>query len=97
MKRIKIKFEYKCFPVWIYGEDNRLIDNDLPETLIGDEVDELFSNLQNRHNSLYLDNGTEFKFKGFISEDEKKTFENDVKKATDLLKSRINTEYIIEE
>ena len=23
MKRLKIKFEYKCFPVWIYGEDNR--------------------------------------------------------------------------
>jgi len=25
MKVIKIKFEYRCFPVWIYGENNELI------------------------------------------------------------------------
>ncbi len=36
MKVIKIKFEYGCFPVWIYGEDNELIENDLPPYLIGD-------------------------------------------------------------
>ena len=34
MKVIKIKFEYGCFPVWIYGEDNELIENDLPPYLI---------------------------------------------------------------
>ena len=36
MKVIKIKFEYGCFPVWIYGENNELIENDLPPYLIGD-------------------------------------------------------------
>ena len=36
MKVIKIKFEYGCFPVWIYGENNEWIENDLPPYLIGD-------------------------------------------------------------
>ena len=35
MKVIKIKFEYGCFPVWIYGENNEWIENDLPPYLIG--------------------------------------------------------------
>ena len=47
MKVIKIKFEYGCFPVWIYGEDNELIENDLPPYLIGDsDIDPKFVNIQ---------------------------------------------------
>ena len=34
MKVIKIKFEYGCFPVWIYDENNELIENDLPPYLM---------------------------------------------------------------
>lgn len=36
MKKIKLKFEYRCFPVWIYGENDELIENDLPPYLMGD-------------------------------------------------------------
>ena len=47
MKVIKIKFEYGCFPVWIYGENNELIENDLPPYLIGDsDIDPKFLNIQ---------------------------------------------------
>ena len=47
MKVIKIKFEYGCFPVWIYGENNELIENDLPPYLIGDsDIDPRFLNIQ---------------------------------------------------
>ncbi|MDO5774976.1 MAG: hypothetical protein Q4P16_11765 [Spirochaetales bacterium] len=31
---IKIKFDYMCFPVWIYNENNELKTNDLPDYLI---------------------------------------------------------------
>ena len=44
MKVIKIKFEYGCFPVWIYGENNEWIENDLPPYLIGDsDIDPKYS------------------------------------------------------
>lgn len=47
MKVIKIKFEYGCFPVWIYGENNEWIENDLPPYLIGDsDIDPKFLNIQ---------------------------------------------------
>ena len=45
MKVIKIKFEYGCFPVWIYGENNEFIENDLPPYLIDQEIVILTLNL----------------------------------------------------
>ena len=67
MKVIKIKFEYGCFPVWIYGENNELIENDLPPYLIGDsDIDPEFLNIQKIYDSLYLDDGKEFKYRLFI-------------------------------
>ena len=52
MKVIKIKFEYGCFPVWIYGENNELIENDLPPYLIGDsDIDPKFLNIQKIYDS----------------------------------------------
>lgn len=78
-RTIKIKFEYKCFPVWIYGEDNHLIDNDLPKYLIGDsEIDPLFERLQERYDAMYVDDGREFGFKGFSDKTEEKEFYDEV-------------------
>ena len=76
---IKIKFEYKCFPVWIYGEDNHLIENDLPEYLIGDsEINLLFERLQEKYDALFIDDGSKFEFKGFLDIKEEKEFYDEV-------------------
>ena len=78
-RTIKIKFEYKCFPVWIYGEDNHLIENDLPEYLIGDsEINLLFERLQEKYDALFIDDGSKFEFKGFLDIKEKKEFYDEV-------------------
>ena len=34
MKRILIKFEYQCFPLWIY-ENDTFIDNDIEFSYVG--------------------------------------------------------------
>ncbi len=34
MKRIVIKFEYQCFPLWIY-ENDTFIDNDIEFSYVG--------------------------------------------------------------
>ena len=54
MKVIKIKFEYRCFPLWIYGENNELIENDLPPYLIGDnDIDSKFVHIQEIYDDLF--------------------------------------------
>lgn len=98
MKVIKIKFEYGCFPVWIYGENNELVENDLPPYLIGDsDIDPKFVCIQEIYDSLYLDDGKEFKYIGFKENEEKEIFFRELLLAINLLKDKLEDEYIIED
>ena len=98
MKVIKIKFEYGCFPVWIYGENDKLVEIDLPPNLIGDsDIDPKFVRIQEIYDSLYLDDGKEFKYIGFKENEERENFFREVFLAINLLKDKVNDEYIIED
>lgn len=90
--------EYKCFPVWIYGENDELIENDLPPHLIGDnEIASKFVHIQEIYNGLYLDDGIEFKYIGFKETEERENFFRDLLSAINLLKNKLIDEYIIED
>jgi len=98
MKVIKIKFEYGCFPVWLYGENGELVENDLPPYLIGDnDIDPKFVRIQEVYDSLYLDDGKEFKYIGFKENEEKESFFRELLLAINLLKDKLNDEYIIDD
>lgn len=98
MKVIKIKFEYGCFPVWIYGENDELIENDLPPYLIGDnDIDSKFVYIQQIYDGLFLDDGKEFGYIGFKDSDKRETFFRDLFLAIDFLENKLNDEYIIED
>ncbi len=98
MKVIKIKFEYRCFPLWIYGENNELIENDLPPYLIGDnDIDSKFVHIQEVYDDLYLDDGKEFRYIGFRETEKREAFFKDLFLAINLLRGRMNDEYIIED
>ncbi len=82
-------------PVWIYGENNELIENDLPPYLIGDsDIDPKFLNIQKIYDSLYLDDGKEFKYMDLKRLKEK--FFQRIALVINLLKNKLNDEYIIE-
>lgn len=98
MKIVKIKLEYKCFPVWIYGENNELIENDLPPYLIGDkDIDPEFVRIQEVYDGLYLDNEKEFEYIGFNDAQKREQFLKELFAAIELLKGKLTDEYIVEE
>ena len=98
MKVIKIKFEYGCFPVWIYGKNDELIDNDLPPYLVGDsDVDPKFVRIQEMYDSLYLNDGKEFKYIGFKENEERESFFRELFLAIKFLKDKLDDEYTIED
>ena len=98
MKVIKIKFEYGCFPVWIYNENDELVENDLPPNLIGDnDIDPKFVRIQEIYDSLYLDDGKEFKYIGFKDNENRENFFRELLFAIKLLKDKVSNEYIIED
>ena len=98
MKIIRIKFEYKCFPVWIYSDNNVLIENDLPPHLIGaSEIATKFVALQEKYDSLYVDDGKEFKFKDFKNYKNKEEFIAELNYVIGAMKQKISDDYIVEE
>lgn len=98
MKVIKIKFEYGCFPVWIYNKNDELVENDLPSNLIGDnDIDPKFVRIQEIYDSLYLDDGKEFKYIGFKDNENRENFFRELLFAIKLLQAKVSNEYIIED
>lgn len=97
MQKIKIYLEYHCFPVWIYNDNEELINNDLPTELLGDkEVDDAFVNIQNIYDGLFLDSSTEFKYIGFKNESDIQNFLKVIEDAINLIKVKLGDTYIIE-
>lgn len=98
MKKVKIYLDYHCFPVWIYNENGELINNDLPKELMEDkEVDNVFVEIQNFYDGLFIDNSIEFKYNGFKSDLDKQRFLKMIEEAINLIKSKLDDSYIIEQ
>ena len=97
MKRIVIKLEYKCFPMWIY-DDAILLKNDLIDDLRADTtIDESLTDIQNTYDALFIDDGIEFCYKGFSSEKEKTIFKRAIENATEYIESKGGDRYIIDQ
>lgn len=97
MKKIKIILEYKCYPMWIYNEDNEFIDNDLVNELKDDsELDNILMNIQETYDKLYEDDGLSFEYEGFKDENEKKKFILEIQSAIELIKLKVSDKYTIE-
>lgn len=93
LTKINIFLDYQCYPVWLYDENDDIIDTLLPEELRPDfELDSLFDSIQSKYDSLFIDDGTEFKYLGFENENDRLAFlnecDNAIKKLTERCKGR---------
>ena len=78
-KELRLMLEYECYPVWIYDEEGKFIDNDLVQEIEKDEkLVAMLEELQTEFDSLYLNSPVEFKYIGFSSENEKHAFDSKV-------------------
>lgn len=96
MDILQIRLEYKCFPIWIYDQNNIFIDNNLPESLIDDnELRNAFSKVQEAYDYLYVDNYNEFTYIGFQSNEQKGGFIDIFNRAIILLKHKVNGNFLV--
>lgn len=97
MKKIKIRLEYRCFPIWLYDEKDNFINNDLPNRLLNDkDIEQQCIELQKNFDELYLDNGIDFKYIGFNDSDEKKEFLNKITSMELNLQEKVGFDFEIE-
>ena len=66
--KLKLKLEYRCYPVWIY-ENGKFIDNDLPiDANNYDDVDKTLCEIQNEFDKTFIDDGKVFRYIGFSNQ-----------------------------
>ncbi|HLR34523.1 MAG TPA: hypothetical protein VK071_04240 [Tissierellales bacterium] len=97
MSKIKLRLEYKCFPMWVYDENDSLINNDLVDELKNnDTIDFLLKSIQEDFDNLFINDGREFRYEGFRDNNAKKSFQKKVQDAYSIIKNRVGEDYIIE-
>lgn len=94
MKKIKILLDYKCYPMWIYDQNDELVDNDLVEELRSDkEIDEMLMEILRIYDSLFIDDS--FEYKGFVKLSERTSYLENIEKVLVLIKRKSGEKYII--
>lgn len=97
MKKIKILLDYKCYPMWLYNEQGELTSNDLIDELKNEkEIEKLLKEIQKTYNSLFIDDGIQFEYKGFEDKAREDVFLNKIYTAIKLIKAKVYDKYIIE-
>lgn len=92
--KIRVFFEYKCYPIWVYDSKGDMIGNALPQEIaIEKELDDEFMRLQQIYEQLFTDNSVEFKYNGFSNEKERLSYIEDINQAIEILKSKLGAQY----
>ena len=95
-KEIRLMLEYQCYPIWIYDEYGKFIDNNLVEEIKNDKkMLNMLLDIQEKFDSLYLDNHVEFKYIGFSSDTERSSFQEMLHNVYNNLCSLLNEKYNI--
>lgn len=95
-KEIRMMLDYQCYPIWVYDENGRFIDNNIIEEMKDDEsILTMLETLQDIYDGLFLNNEAEFKYIGFVSDKDKKKFEGMVNKVYTKLTDLLGERYII--
>lgn len=94
MKKIIFLLEYGALPIWVQSEDGELIYVGLPEDMTGNaELVNLIEEIAKEYDSLFINNSIEFSFRGFLSEEDEKCFDQKVHKAIGLLMEEAQGKY----
>ena len=97
MQKISLALEYHCLPLWLYDDNDELIDNTFPpEVQKNKELCELLNTIQKRYDALFIDTPIEFAYIGFQNDNEKQAFANLIEKALEQLSIILEGHYEIE-
>jgi hypothetical protein len=75
LKKIRLLLDYKCYPMWIYDENDELVDDDIVKELKSEsEINEMLMAIQRIYDSLFIDDSKIFEYKGFVNSAERAEF-----------------------
>lgn len=97
IKKIRLMLEYNTYCIWLYDENDEIIDNDNPPEWNDDqELTDAFMAVSDLYDTFFIDNDKEFKYIGCPDESTRNNLKNLIDKAVNLLIAKNNGKYKIQ-
>ncbi len=97
IKKIRLMLEYNTYCIWLYDENDEIIDNDNPPEWEDDKtLTDAFMAVSDLYDSFFIDNDKEFRYVGCPDEKTRNKLKSLISKAVNLLLEKNNNKYIIQ-
>ena len=94
--KIRLLLEYNTYCVWLYNENDEIIDNDNPPEWNDDqELTDAFMAISDIYDTFFVDNEKEFAYIGCKDESTLKKLKSAVNHAIDIISAKNNGKYEI--
>ena len=95
--KIRLMLEYNTYCIWLYDENDQIIDNDNPPELEADEeLTNAFMAVSDLYDSFFIDKDREFRYVGCPDEQTKDKLNALIHRAVELLINKTQGRYIIQ-
>lgn len=97
IQKIRLLLEYSTYPIWLYDENNEIIDNDNPPEWEDDQqLTDAFMAVSDLYDTFFIDNKHEFRYVGCPDENTRQKLRALITAAIDTLEKKNNGKYIIQ-
>ena len=97
INKIRLMLEYNTYCVWLYNEDDEIIDNDNPPEWDDDtELTNAFMAVSDLYDTFFVDNEQEFKYIGCPNEETRQELITLINKAVKKITKKNNGKYVIQ-
>ena len=91
IRKIRLMLEYNTYCVWLYNENNEIIDNDNPPEWDDDkELTDAFMAVSDLYDTFFIDNEQEFKYVGCPDEETRQELIDLIDKAVEIITIKNN-------
>ena len=97
IKKIRLTLEYNTYCVWLYDENDEIIDNDNPPEWKNDQqLTDAFMAVSDLYDTFFIDNKYEFRYVGCPNEETLQKLKDLISNAIDILLKKNKDKYIIQ-
>ena len=98
IKKIRLMLEYNTYCIWLYDENDEIIDNDNPSEWEDDEtLTQAFMAVSDLYDTFYIDNDKEFRYIGCPNQETGEKLKSLIENAVSILMNKNSGKYQIQD
>lgn len=97
IKRIRLMLEYNTYCVWLYDENDEIIDNDNPPEWEDDQqLTDAFMAVSDLYDTFFIDNKHEFRYVGCPDDATREKLLSLISNAVEIITNKNHGKYVIQ-